>query len=190
MAYKRNPMRCERACALARFIMNLPGNALQTASVQWLERTLDDSANRRLVLPEAFLATDGLLDILLNVIQGLVVNEQVVTANLKAELPFMATENLLMAAVRNGGDRQELHEVIRTHSMDAAACVKSGGTNDLLERLSGDPAFSGMDLEALLNPADYIGRAPSQVDSFNREVVDLIRTRYASSCVEVAELRV
>jgi len=190
MAYKRNPMRCERACGLARFVMNLPGNALQTASVQWLERTLDDSANRRLVLPEAFLATDGLLDILLNVIPGLIVNEPVVTANLKAELPFMATENLLMAAVRNGGDRQELHEVIRTHSMDASDHVKSGGTNDLLERLSGDPAFREIDLEALLNPVEYIGRAPSQVDSFNRDVVDSIRTRYASNGVEVAELRV
>ncbi len=190
MAYKRNPMRCERACALARFIMNLPGNALQTASVQWLERTLDDSANRRLVLPEGFLATDGLLDILLNVIQGLIVNEPVVKANLKAELPFMATENLLMAAVRNGGDRQELHEIIRTHSMDASAQVKSGQANDLLERLAGEPAFKGIDLEALLDPAQYIGRAPSQVDSFNRNVVDPIRSRYASNNVEVAELRV
>ena len=190
MAYKRNPMRSERACALARFVMNMPGNALQTASVQWFERTLDDSANRRLTLPEAFLALDGTLDILLNVARGMIVHEPVVTANLMAELPFMATENLLMAAVRAGGDRQELHEVIRTHSMDAAASVKSGGPNDLLDRLSSEPAFSQLDLDALLDPSLYVGRAPGQVDAFNRQVVDEIRHRYGTSTTESVDLRV
>lgn len=190
MAYKRNPMRSERACALARFVMNMPGNALQTASVQWFERTLDDSANRRLTLPEAFLALDGTLDILLNVAQGLIVHEPVVTANLMAELPFMATENLLMAAVRAGGDRQELHEVIRTHSMDAAASVKSGGPNDLLDRLAGESAFSQLDLQALLDPSLYVGRAPGQVDAFNQQVVEAIKLRYGSSATETVDLRV
>ena len=128
MAYKRNPMRSERICALSRFVMNLPANAFQTAAVQWFERTLDDSANRRLVLPEAFLALDGTLDLLVNVTSGLVVNEPVITANLMAELPFMMTEDLLMAAVQAGGDRQVLHEAIRAHSMDAAQSVKQGGT--------------------------------------------------------------
>ena len=190
MAYKRNPMRCERACALARFVMNLPGNALQTASVQWFERTLDDSANRRLVLPEAFLAMDGTLDILINIAGGMVVHEPVVTANLKSELPFMATENLLMAAVRAGGDRQALHELIRTHSMEAAARVKAGGNNDLLERLSGEPAFAGIDLNAILDPTLYVGRAPAQVDDFVREVVQPVRARYGVSTPETVELRV
>jgi adenylosuccinate lyase len=190
MAYKRNPMRCERVCALARFVMNLPGNALQTASVQWLERTLDDSANRRLVLPESFLAMDGTLDILLNISGGLVVHEPVVKANLKAELPFMATENILMAAARAGGDRQTLHEIIRTHSMEAAARVKSGEPNDLLERLSGEPAFAGIDLHAVLDPSLYVGRAPRQVDDFIREVVQPVRARYDVETPNSVELRV
>ncbi|MAB82343.1 MAG: adenylosuccinate lyase [Phycisphaerae bacterium] len=190
MAYKRNPMRCERICALSRFVMNLPANAFQTASVQWLERTLDDSANRRLVLPEAFLALDGTLDILLNVSSGLVVNEPVIASNLMAELPFMMTEDLLMAAVQAGGDRQELHELIRAHSMDAAASVKQGGPNDLVERLRRDDHFKHLDFESLLDPSQFVGRAPAQVDDFVSKVVEPIGSRWAKSAAKPVDLRV
>lgn len=179
MAYKRNPMRCERATGMARFVMALAQNPLNTAATQWFERTLDDSANRRLVLPEAFLALDGVLDIMHNVCSGLVVYEKTVRANLLAELPFMASENILMAAVANGADRQEAHEVIRTHSQAAAERVKSeGGDNDLLERLSGEAMFDGVDLHAVLDPSAYVGRAPEQVDQFVTEVVEPVRGRY------------
>lgn len=179
MAYKRNPMRCERACSLARFVMNLAQNPLHTAATQWLERTLDDSANRRLVLPEAFLALDGILDIMHNVASGLVVYEKTIRANLMAELPFMASENILMAAVQNGADRQEAHEVIRQHSQNAAHHVKAeGGTNDLLERLKGEAMFKDIDFNEVLDPAAYVGRAPEQVDRFIREAVEPIRRRY------------
>ena len=190
MAYKRNPMRSERICALSRFVMNLPANAFQTASVQWFERTLDDSANRRLVLPEAFLALDGTLDLLVNITSGLVVNEPVITANLMAELPFMMTEDLLMAAVQAGGDRQVLHEAIRVHSMDAAQSVKQGGQNDLVDRLRADEHFKDLDFKALLNPAHFIGRAPQQVDQFLAEVVEPISARWASAGTKPVELRV
>src|SRR6476661_2823880 len=135
MAYKRNPMRSERICSLARFAMNLSGNAAETHATQWMERTLDDSANRRLVLPQAFLAADAILLLLQNITAGLVVYPRVIAANLDQELPFMATENILMAAVQAGGDRQELHERIRRHSQEAAQRVKQEGrANDLLER--------------------------------------------------------
>jgi adenylosuccinate lyase len=179
MAYKRNPMRCERICSLARFVISLESNAAMTAATQWLERTLDDSANRRLVLPQSFLATDALLILAQNVARGLVVYPQVIAKGLEAELPFMATENLLMAAVAAGGDRQDLHERIRRHSHAAAAVVKEeGGRNDLMDRLAADPAFAGVDLRAALDPARFVGRAPQQVDEFLADVVEPIRKKY------------
>jgi adenylosuccinate lyase len=182
MAYKRNPMRSERICSLGRFVMGLEATAAQTAATQWLERTLDDSASRRLVLPQAFLATDAVLLLYQNVAGGLVVYPKVVAAHLEAELPFMATENILMAAVAAGGDRQELHERLRRHSQAAAAVVKEqGGRNDLMERLAADKAFSGVDLAAVLQPSQFVGRAPQQVDEFIAEVVEPIRAKYADS---------
>ncbi len=163
MAYKRNPMRSERICSLARFVMSLETSAAATAAVQWLERTLDDSANRRLVLPQSFLAVDAVLILCQNVSAGLVVYPRVIAANLEAELPFMATENTLMAAVAAGGDRQELHEQIRQHSLAAAAVVKNeGGKNDLMARLAADPAFAKVDLSNVLDARKFVGRARSR----------------------------
>jgi len=192
MAYKRNPMRCERACALARFVINLVGNAYDTAATQWLERTLDDSANRRLSLAESFLALDGALDICHNVTSGMVVYEKTIAGNLMAELPFMATENLMMAAVRNGADRQDAHEVIRIHSQAAAHAVKAEGKpNDLLVRLKQEAMFADVDMAAVLDPSLYIGRAPQQVEGFIADVVEPIRDRYQlGSEAEQTELRV
>jgi adenylosuccinate lyase len=185
MAYKRNPMRSERICSLARFILSLETSAAQTAAVQWLERTLDDSANRRLVIPQAFLATDAVLILCQNVTAGLVVYPRVIAANLQAELPFMATENILMAGVAAGSDRQDLHERIRRHSQAAAAVVKEqGGPNDLLERLAADPAFAKLDLGALLAPSDFVGRAPQQVDEFLAEVIEPIRRKYPAPAAD------
>lgn len=189
MAYKRNPMRSERICSLARFVTSLESSAAQTASVQWLERTLDDSANRRLTLPQAFLATDAVLILCQNVTSGLVVYPQVIAAHLQAELPFMATENIMMAAVAAGGDRQTLHEQIRQHSQAAATVVKEQGKpNDLLERLAADPAFAKVDLAAATNPSQYVGRAPQQVDEFIAEVVGPIRAKYAAHSQTSAEV--
>jgi adenylosuccinate lyase len=191
MAYKRNPMRSERICSLARFVMNLPADAAQTAAVQWLERTLDDSANRRLVLPQAFLATDALLILCQNVTAGLVVYPRVIASHLEAELPFMATENILMAAVAAGGDRQDLHERIRRHSMAAAEVVKvQGGRNDLMDRLGADPAFAKVDLSSVLDPRQFTGRAAQQVDEFIAELVEPIRTRYGDSLNVEAQVKV
>ena len=182
MAYKRNPMRSERMCALARFVMNLAANADQTFAVQWMERTLDDSANRRLTLPQAFLGVDAILILYRNVVQGLVVYPQVIARRLQAELPFMATENLMMAGVAAGGDRQELHERVRVHSQQAARQVKEfGRDNDLLERLANDPAFAQVDVRGTLDASQYVGRAPQQVEQFVAEVVEPIRARYASA---------
>ena len=179
MAYKRNPMRSERVCSLARFVTSLQSSTANTAATQWLERTLDDSANRRLVLPQAFLAIDAILILLQNVSTGLVVYPQVIARNLAEELPFMATENLLMAAVQAGGDRQELHERIRVHSQEAAQVVKQQGKpNDLLQRLEGDKAFAGVNLASTLDSSHFIGRAPQQVDEFLVEVVAPILSRY------------
>ena len=190
MAYKRNPMRSERICSLARFVMSLESSAAQTAAVQWLERTLDDSANRRLAIPQAFLAADAVLILCRNVTAGLVVYPKVIAAHLEAELPWMATENILMAAVAAGGDRQALHERIRRHSRAAAAVVKEqGGPNDLLARLAADPAFAGVDLAAALDPSKFIGRAPQQVDEFLSGVVAPIRAKYRGLAAET-ELRV
>ena len=186
MAYKRNPMRSERICSLARFVTSLESSAAQTASVQWLERTLDDSANRRLTLPQAFLATDAVLILCQNVTAGLVVYPKVIAAHLQAELPFMATENILMAAVAAGGDRQDLHERIRQHSQAASAVVKEqGGANDLLERLAADPAFAKVDLATVMEPLQYVGRSPQQVDEFVEEVVEPIRAKYAGQAADV-----
>ena len=191
MAYKRNPMRSERICSLARFVVSLETAAAITASTQWLERTLDDSAARRLVLPQAFLAIDAVLILCQNVAEGLVVYPQVIARNLEAELPFMATENILMAAVAAGGDRQELHERIRRHSQAAAAMVKQqGAPNDLLERLAADPAFARVDLDAALEPAKFVGRAPQQVDEFLAEVIAPIRAKYPSTGTLRAEVHV
>lgn len=180
MAYKRNPMRSERMCALARFVMNLAGNADQTAAVQWMERTLDDSANRRLTMPQAFLGVDATLILYRNVVQGLVVYPEVIRRRLAAELPFMATESILMAGVAAGGDRQDLHEKIRVLSHEAAHEVKQfGRENDLLARLARDPAFSAIDLTAALEPSQFVGRAPQQVETFVRDVIEPIRQRHS-----------
>jgi adenylosuccinate lyase len=176
MAYKRNPMRSERISSLARFVGALEPNANQTHAVQYFERTLDDSANRRLVIPEAFLATDAILLLMENVARGLEVHGARIRHRLMDELPFMATEQLIVRAVEAGGDRQAVHEVIRRHSVEAAAAMKNNGkANDLLDRLAGDRDFPrGVDLTAAADPARYIGRAPEQVDEFLSEVVDPI----------------
>jgi adenylosuccinate lyase len=180
MAYKRNPMRSERMCGLSRFAINLAANAEQTTATQWMERTLDDSANRRLALPQAFLAIDAVLILYRNIVDGLVVHPKVIEKNLRDELPFMATEEILMAGVRAGGDRQLLHERIRLHSQEAARRVKDEGEpNDLLERLKADPAFAAVDLHAALDARQFIGRAPQQVDVFIRDVIEPIRAKYS-----------
>lgn len=191
MAYKRNPMRCERATGLARFVISLASSPLMTASEQWFERTLDDSSNKRLSVPESFLALDGCLSIVSNVARGMVVYPKTVGAAVMAELPFMATEEILMAAVQAGGDRQELHELIRRHSQDAARQVKEHGlANDLLERLKGEKEFSKIDFGALLDPRKFTGRASEQVDAFVQKVVTPIRDRYVDAANLSVELRV
>ena len=174
MPYKRNPMRSERIGALSRYLLNLAPNAYDTASHQWLERTLDDSANRRIAIAESFLAADAILLLVQDVAEGLIPYPKVLENNLNRELPFMATETILMAAVQAGGDRQELHECIRVHSHEAASRLKEGdGVNDLLDRIKADSAFSSVadDLDELLDPSRFIGRAPQQVDEFLGEVV-------------------
>jgi adenylosuccinate lyase len=191
MAYKRNPMRCERATSLSRLVLSLASSPQMTASEQWLERTLDDSANRRVVIPEAFLAVDGILQILINVTGGLVIYPKVIAARVAAELPFMATENILMAAVKAGGNRQEVHEKIRLHSHAAAAQVKKfGRPNDLISRLKADIAFSKINFEKVLDPKHYIGRAPQQVDEFIRDIVTPIRRKYRKELNRKVELKV
>ena len=168
MPYKRNPMRCERICSLARYLMADAMNAPMTASVQWLERTLDDSANRRLSLPEGFLCADAILRLMENVTDGLHVNEKIVDRTVREYLPFISTENLMMEAVKRGGDRQQLHEIIRENSMAATAKMKQGEPCDLMERLTKEPAFkmSPEEIAAMLDPKLYIGRCPEQVDAF------------------------
>ena len=180
MAYKRNPMRCERMAGLGRFLIVNAQNAAFTAADQWLERTLDDSSNRRLSLSEGFLAADSVLQLAVNITDGLVVNESVVAAHVRAELPFMATENILMEAVKAGGDRQELHERIRQHSMAAAERVKDeGAENDLLERIAGDEAFASVRgrLDEIVRPEAFVGRAPRQVEEFIAEHVKPVLAR-------------
>ncbi|MBQ7491772.1 MAG: adenylosuccinate lyase [Clostridia bacterium] len=172
MAYKRNPMRSERICSLARYLMADALNAPMTASVQWMERTLDDSANRRISLPEGFLCADAILRLMQNVTKGIRVNEKIIERTVNEYLPFIATENLMMEAVKRGGDRQQLHEIIRTHSMAATARMKEGEPCDLLERLAGDPAF-GMtlaELRELMDGRRYTGRSAAQVDAYLSEL--------------------
>jgi adenylosuccinate lyase len=191
MAYKRNPMRCERATGLARFVISLATSPLQTAAEQWFERTLDDSSNKRLTIPEAFLALDGCLQIVVNVARGLVVYPKTITAAVMAELPFMATEEILMAGVRAGGDRQELHEAIRQHSQAAARQVKEAGlTNDLLSRLEKDGRFGGVDFTQVMDPKQFIGAAVEQVERFLRELVGPVRQRYQAQLGASAQLSV
>ncbi len=191
MAYKRNPMRSERVTALSRLVLSLATSPAMTASEQWFERTLDDSANRRVVIPEAFLAVDGILEILANVLDGLVVYPKVIAAHVDAELPFMATENILMAGVKAGGNRQELHERIRLYSHAAAAQVKQfGRPNNLINRLKADIAFRKVDFEKVLNPKNYIGRAPQQVDEFLRTIIAPICRRYRKNLKRTVELKV
>jgi adenylosuccinate lyase len=191
MAYKRNPMRCERATALARFVITLVHSPLQTAAEQWFERTLDDSANKRITIPEAFLATDGMLRIVTNVARGLVVYPKVIARRVEQELPFMVTENVLMAAVRAGGDRQALHERIRRHARAAAEQVKlHGRENNIMALLAADPAFARVNLRTAIDPHRFIGRAPQQVDAFLREYVNPIRRRYRAALGKDAALEV
>ena len=177
MAYKRNPMRCERICSLSRYMIADAMNAPMTASVQWLERTLDDSANRRIAMPEGFLCIDAVLRLCQNVTAGLHVNEAIVNRTLREYLPFLATEDLMMEAVKRGGDRQQLHEVIRRHSMAATKRMKEGLPCDLLDRLAGDPVFglSRSELEQLMEPRLYIGRCPQQVRKFLDACTPLLR---------------
>jgi adenylosuccinate lyase len=189
MPYKRNPMRCERVCGLARFVWNLVGNTYDTAATQWLERTLDDSANRRLTLPEAFLATDACLNIMTNVMSGLIVHEATVRKNLMAELPFMASENLMMEAVKLGRDRQEVHEAIRQHAQRAGSRVKDeGAENDLIERLRSEPLLEGVDLDAALDPGKYVGLAVEQTEAFIRGYIEPLREEYGEQG-DAADLR-
>ena len=191
MAYKRNPMRCERATGLSRFVISMVTSPFQTAAEQWFERTLDDSSNKRLSFPEMFLAIDGCLLIMTNVARGMVVYPKTITAALNAELPFMATEEILMAGVRAGGDRQVLHEAIRDHSQAAAQQVKEEGLpNDLIQRLRSDPKFTKVNLADVLDAKKYVGRAPEQVDAFIGQVVAPIRRKYASVITKAAELKV
>jgi adenylosuccinate lyase len=191
MAYKRNPMRAERMCGLARFVMSLTANTAQTAATQWLERTLDDSVNRRLTLPQAFLASDGVLRLALNISGGLMVNPEVVKRQVEQVFPYMATENLLMAAVAQGGDRQELHECIRRHSHTVTERLKaSGGRNDLLDRLRTDPLFAKVDFDAVLKEGYFVGRSPEQVDEFIAQEVQPIRERYRALLGQRADVAV
>ncbi len=191
MAYKRNPMRCERTTGLARLVMSLASSPTMTAAEQWLERTLDDSSNRRVSIAEAFLATDGILEIMINVASGMVVYPKVIAARVMSELPFMATENIMMAGVRAGGNRQELHELIRVYSHEAAAQVKQHGKeNDLLERLKADAAFAKVDFKKVMNSKAYIGRSPEQVNEFIAEVVAPVRRKYRKALNKKVELKV
>lgn len=182
MAYKKNPMRAERICSLARWVIAATDASAQTAAAQWLERTLDDSAVKRIALPESFLAVDAILGIVENVVHGTVVFPGVIARNLQAQLPFMATEEILMAGVRAGGDRQILHERIRVHAREAARRVKElGESNPLLELLAGDSAFAGVkdQLASLTDPSRFVGRAPQQVDAFLRQHVEPLYTAEA-----------
>jgi adenylosuccinate lyase len=191
MAYKRNPALCERATGLSRWLIGIVQQPLMTAAEQMFERTLDDSSNKRLSVPEAFLAADAVLDIMIHVARGLVVNTKVIEQRLDAELPFMVTENVLMAAVKAGGDRQELHERIRKHSLEAGAQVKQHGKpNDLLKRLKGDDAFAAVKLNEVSDPKLYVGRSVQQVDEFIAGIVQPIRTRYTGKLQQKVALKV
>ena len=193
MAYKRNPMRSERIASLADYVISDLMNPMLVSSTQWFERTLDDSANKRLSVPEGFLAIDGILDLYLNVVDGLVVYPKVIRKHLMAELPFMATENIMMDAVKAGGDRQELHEKIRQLSMQAGKTVKEEGKdNNLLELIAADPSFhlSLEDLEASMQPERYVGRAPKQTEEFITEVINPILEKNKDALGLTAEINV
>ena len=193
MPYKRNPMRSERITALSRYVMVDTLNPAVTAATQWFERTLDDSANKRIAVAEAFLAVDGILNLLLNVCDGLVVYPKVVTRRVMTELPFMATENIMMTAVKNGGDRQALHEKLREHSLAAAKVVKEeGGENDLLDRICNDPAFnlSREEVDGVMKPENFVGRAPSQVARYLEQVVAPLLEKNKGLLGVTAELKV
>ena len=192
MPYKRNPMRSERICALARYVIQDAVNPAMTAASQWFERTLDDSANKRIAVSEAFLAVDAILEIYINVTSGLVVYDRVVRRRVMEKLPFMATENIMMEAVRRGGNRQELHEALRRHSHAAARQVKlEGGRNDLIERIAADPLFplTREEIDAQMAPEQYVGRAPGQVTAFLRDEIDPLLERYPDEDIR-AELNV
>lgn len=193
MAYKRNPMRSERIASLARYVIVDSLNPCITAATQWFERTLDDSANKRISVPEAFLAVDGILNLYSNVADGLVVYPKVIRKHLESELPFMATENIMMDAVKRGADRQQLHERIRVHSMAASKIIKEeGGKNDLLERIAADPAFgvSLDELNQIVKPEKYVGRAPVQTEEFISETVTPVLNQYKNVSDEKAEINV
>jgi adenylosuccinate lyase len=192
MPWKRNPMRSERICSLARFVMESLGNTAHTAANQWLERTLDDSANRRIAVAEMFLATDAILNLYLNVAGGLVVNAHVIRKNLDEELPFLASENLMMEAVKLGADRQDVHECVRRASHEAARAVKNGERNPLKELLAAEPLLAKIArrMEQILDPARYIGRAPEQVVEFVREEVDPVLDRHKSLVGKASDVRV
>ena len=193
MPYKRNPMRCERICALARYVIVDMLNPAFTSATQWFERTLDDSANKRIAVAEAFLAVDAILNIMMNVCDGIVVHKKVIEQRVMAELPFMASENIMMRAVKKGGDRQELRERIREHCMEAGRQVKDLGlANDLVDRIVSDPAFQLdiSEVEGLLNPADYTGRAEQQTEEFVEGIIRPLLKKHGSEQAAGAELKV
>lgn len=192
MAYKRNPMRSERICALARFVISVPINEAITAGTQWLERTLDDSANKRITISQAFLALDGVLNLYNNIADGLVVYEKVVDKHIRAELPFMATENIIMECVKQGGSRQELHGVIRDLSMISGKRVKEGLDNDLIDRIKADEHFAAVKdkLDDMLNPASFVGRSKEQVEGFIYKNVNPILAKHSADLNFKAELKV
>jgi adenylosuccinate lyase len=193
MAYKRNPMRSERIGALARYVISLPMNSALTASTQWFERTLDDSANRRIVNAQAFLTADAILNVYMDVADNLVVYEKVIAKHIRAELPFMATENIMMNCVKAGGNRQELHERIRVLSMEAGKNVKvEGGENNLIELIKQDELFAPIwsQLDDILDPKNFVGRAPQQTVEFIESEIDPILSKHASLLGEQGEVRV
>jgi adenylosuccinate lyase len=192
MAYKRNPMRAERMCSLARYLIGLPPMAAQTHATQWFERTLDDSAARRLYIPQAFLAADAVIRIGLNLANGLVVQRPVIARAVREYLPYIATENLMMAAVAGGADRQAVHEVVRVHSHTVTARIKAGegSPTELINRLQADPAFAGVDFAAVLEPRQFVGRAPEQVEEFVAAEIEPIRRRYQGKLGQSVELTV
>jgi len=193
MAYKRNPMRCERICSLSKYLISLTINPYLIHATQWLERTLDDSANRRISIPEAFLAADAVLELLYNVTDNLIVYEKIIEKHIKEELPFMATENIIMESVKKGSDRQQIHEIIRKHSMNAASRVKNDGKdNNLIESIISDQniPINKDEMETLVNPKTFIGRAPEQVETFISEEVDPILKQYTSSIGGMGEIKV
>ncbi len=192
MAYKRNPMRAERMCSLSRYLIGLPAMAAGTQATQWFERTLDDSAARRLYIPQAFLAADAILRIGQNIGGGLIVNRPIVAKSVREYLPYMATENLMMAAVRAGADRQHVHELVKTHSHAVTERIKNGvgSATEIIDRLKGESAFAGVDFAGELEPSAFVGRSPEQVDEFLQNEIQPIRERYAGRTSRTVELHV